>query len=505
MTPSVVLAQEAALKGHRGICAGRDFELQQMTNYFQTQQAALNTGELDDADCLAMLIANAPGAGKTTLLEEFSMRSMGEELICIPLDAASLHMETWLIDSLTEYATVAHTETEVRIDNLVHLITTAVTERQYVPTATRVLIESATAITTGDTVTGGVPTTTTAEATANNRLLQSIADVAQQLRSRRQALASALRKGTPETATEALMLLDTTFDGHFLFIIDECHNLTMDVDNRGNVLRNIRAVTGPRRIRTGPRLGGGAVFAGLGDTVDALDGLHLTRAKVIWLSELDEESARATIEHQISKAAIGSARLQQVVPEWTERLTKDFTHWPHHCSAAGEMARRVLEMTEPGAPLHTVASNEREQLEWVCTATAKQIVQLYTDRWNVATDTGFESVARAVVALANRTANHIPKHSIPAVIRHAQARRITGHPLTEIGLYVEGVINRLVRSGILCGITESHDEGREVTHWKIGIPSLQRFVSENATDDVTMMAYATADAALAETAPSFLE
>lgn len=493
--PAPVATIDRALKGHLGLCVGREHELGRMQEYFTVQQQAANDGATDVNDCLATVLTNAPGAGKTTMIEEFIMRQEQAGIHCIELTPEELHQEDWLLAALRKHVKVKQSTPQGKLMRIGNLLAEATLSSPLLATA-------------AGTIVGLVKKDPIAGATA-----AAVVSLAQEIGKRRYMLRAALDEQPPATPEDAIELLDRVYDGKYIFTVDECHDwLDVKRSQLPNVKRNIRLITDPGQRSSEQRQGGGAVLAGLGDATDALDTLRLTRARVFWLGELDSDAARDAIQHQIELAAKDGNQVERVAelaPAWSQQLADTIPHWPQHCAAAGHIARRTIELTDPSRPNDQIPdATEEERLDWVHTVTAERIIALYGERRGVFEGAYGKYTSHAVMTLATKTDDNMPVEALRETIRRASKVELRGSTYAERKDYVDQSLSTLKRSGLARPIgmedVSLGEYRRDESDWRVGIPSIRRYILEGCTPADLRRAEKVAGKAMRETISEYM-
>lgn len=457
--PKELRRKDLSPKGHKGLCVGRDEILDGLADYFITQWRSSTDGELRDEDCVASVITNAPGAGKSTVAEEFAIRHAAKGVAVIEIDGAELATERQLIKALRGYAEQGELAKPIECNEPVSLMRKVVNWLLYSRATPLVAGAGALGLTGGNVIAG-------AGATAGVTAVQEALD---KFRTR------IVDNGDPGlSAEDALKALNETHGGKFIVLVDECHELANPKLQTPELIAHIGHLAKPRsRQKLGIR-GGGMLFAGLGSFPDDLDGLGLTRAKVEWLGELDGESAERIVRHYLANTPLRSGRKGAIAPTWVPRLAHAFSHWPQHSAAAGVFASELLKATDK-APAPPDDPAETELLEHVITLTARDIQRLYQSRITNAKNMQPNIEAAAIAAMANLTNNQIPQNALVALI---------GECLQEGKVQVTVAAERecirdLKRAG-LCRDLWVTEDGRRADYYAMGMPSLRRFISENA-------------------------
>lgn len=484
--PETLRMSAKSPKGHKGLCVGRKEELLSLADYYTTQWKGDQRGELNEDDCVAALLTNAPGAGKTTLRQQFALEQAKQGIAVIEISVGELARDERLIRALQSYADQptlkealeAQDETAgappgpTKVDEddggkEGGIVSAREGDENGTVTgkirnvALRLLMAHPTAMIVGGVImymggdAGGVMITVGA--------LQTLQD-------QHDAFREVIRKEPPVDGVTALAQLSATHHGRFIIAVDECHTMLEDKGSGPDLLLNIEALANPTVRQKSDIGGGGLLLCGLGNFADQLDGFGLTRAQVIWLDELNEAQSMAIIGHYISQAHIDGERRARVIDPWTIELARTFTHWPQHAAAAGRFAQLMLERTEPDS----VDPEERERLDWVRTLTAREIARLYNGRIKAAAKSVPNVDPEAVAALATVSGGRMPRKAVTLTV--TAGMREIGEAVTAEG--IERAITGLKRAGLLRDGEGPIRRDAPPADLRMGVPSLRRYIIE---------------------------
>lgn len=455
-------------KGHKGLCLHRDEELDEIHDYFMRQWEPEKYGPLLANDPMAYLITNAPGAGKTTLREEAARRMMLEGVTVIELEPRMLANDERFVDGLVRHAQTDEEDLKPHAGKsfIANMYGAAISNVATVPLAT--------GLTAGALIGLGAPAVLVPIGAA----ITGVA--AASLRERREQTKQALAKGMPKNPVEALQLLSRTHNGRFLVTVDEVQGWGGIREGRSTLETNIGLLTSPSARGADNITGGGLLMSGLGDSPEHFDGLGLSRAKAIWLSELREEDSAKVIAHYINAMPLKGQIRERVRDQWCEALATQFTHWPQHSSAAGLIASLTLRQAEEDA---TALDPKHDELllNRVKACTARAIARLYDDRIQKAGERSYEDMPAVIVAMADLTDNRMSLKTVDYAIEVAAAasdRDADEARCTEVR-------GTLLRSGLLRpNLNPKTRYLRDVMHYSIGIPSIRDFIRDGTPTDV---------------------
>lgn len=444
---------ETQPKGHKGLCLNRDQELDSIDQYFTKQWAEDALGQLEQNDCIAYLITNAPGAGKTTLREEAGKRKLQKGITVIELNKYALADDSTLIDEL-----LAHAEQDMRpkpTDDRLPLFI-----RGYKAIINHEQTPNIVAGTADILLTGGWLSITLAA----YRLI----------RGDRERLRTIIEQKRPDTVKRALQALSEAHEGRFLITVDECHTWGDRNTDRSSLQRNLDYLVNPTvRSQIGLR-GGGVLLSGLGDAMGHLDGLGLSRARVAWVGELEPADVVTVMEHHMGKATITAEYRDRVQTEWINHMSRTFSAWPQHSSVAGLIAAKTLQQAQKDG-FHTQPEKDKELLEGVIACTARVVRRLYDDRILAAVERTYPGINEFIVGLANVSDGTIPVRAINLAIMDAAAAdhhpELTGEEVRHSRL-------QLQRAGLIRpNVDPEADSIREISDYSIGIPSLRDYIT----------------------------
>lgn len=455
-------------KGHKGMCLDREDELNDIEKYFGRQWEKDGKGELDDNDCIAYLITNAPGAGKTTLREEASVKLMEQGIIPIEINTFALETDEQLVEMILEQA-AGQKKRRKRAKNQKKKEEKGKSKPRQL--LTRIVespeLASGTAAGLDVVFTGGV----SSAALAGYRLLRKGYEI---LRQR-------IAEEQPKTVTEALQALDDAYEGKWIITVDECHTWSDPKVDRKTLRRNIGYLTNPSFRDSIDIGGGGLLLSGLGNAASDLDGLGLSRAQVSWLGPLTVESGIQVIRKEIREAEIPEAYRDRVIEQWVTQLNSTFTQWPQHSAAAGMVAAKILRVaTAKGFDQDPVKDEMLLQYATWCTASIVQ--RLYDARFRRAQQLSSARAPEYIVALANVTNNRMSEDVVRMTV--AEAGKAAKKLLT--GKEESDHIDGLLRAGLLRPTKPNKGETqtlRDVDSYSMGIPSLQTYITQGVPAD----------------------
>lgn len=456
--PKDVNLNIAEPKGYHGLCVGRSVEMAQIGGYFRGQQRAERAGRLDRNDCVACIIANAPGAGKTTLREAYLEKREKEGITPIELGPAQLMHPEVFIEALVAFAAPASqkgAEPTAETRSLRERLWSAWISCR---AAGRILFVGGVA-TVAEHVQPGLGTPAATLTNAGLAVRDSMAE----------ALLHTIDEAKVVTADRALGAIDQALKGQYILTVDEAHTWADPGLDRVGLHEVISAICSPSIRKSQEMRGGGLLISGLGNVKDNLDGLGLSRADIVWMRPLTRAHAETIVRYeikQVGEEALGGELRTEVLDYWPKVLASSFEPWPQHAAVAGVTAATMLE-ERPQAD----QAARREQLEWVRTAAAEQIVELYTERLSDAKKTADPDMPIVLAAMAEQTGGTLPTDAVYDATATMRSRR--GLPVEPSD--IKATLGRLRQYSIIMDVRIKPAGGGIQEAYATGIPSMATF------------------------------